>query len=78
MIFPLSGSDQLAVEPAGHLVNGCRLAPPESSLSGRNGSWQLWLQKRHFLESERKRRLLHENNDQKMNPECTIFPYDKK
>ena len=33
------------------------------------------MRKDGFLGSERKRRLLHNFICQKMNPECTIFPY---
>ena len=76
-IFPLSGGRCGQLRAGHRSVNQCRLAPPESALSGRNGSWELWLKKRAFLGSERKRRLLHTFSRQKMIPECTIFAYGK-
>ena len=59
---------------AGHSsVNGCRLGPPESVSSGRNHFLVTLSPERHILQSERKRRLLHNFSVRKMNSECTIF-----
>ena len=77
-IFPLSGGGGGQLGAGHHLVNGCRLGPPELTETGWNGSWELWLGKRAILVSERKRRLLHDFSDQKMIPECTIFPYSQE
>ena len=74
-IFPLSGDGGGQLWPADHLVNWGRLAPPELIKTGRTGSWEVWDVKSLILESERKRRLLHNFIVQKMEPECTIFPY---
>ena len=59
-------------------INECRLAPPESVRTGRTRSWRIWMRKRSFLGSERKRRLLHNFIVQKMIPECTIFAYGSR